>query len=42
MLIYQDLYDAWPRDKAHYFPFLPTGCFKGSFLSLIIEGIISF
>ena len=30
MLIYQDLSDAWPRDKAHYFSFLPTGCFKGS------------
>lgn len=42
MLIYQDLYDAWPGDKAHYFRFLPTSCFKGSFLSLIIEGIISF
>ena len=30
MLIYQDLSDACPRDKAHYFSFLPTGCFKGS------------
>ena len=35
MLICQDLYDAWPRDKAHYFSLLPTGCFKSSLLSLI-------